>query len=370
MKKYLLLLAFTPYILFAKNNGDSLKFEIIKKSINFLSTDKVSFKESSGNGADCKNGDYDCLIKYCKDNKLKGGKDKIDEWKKLPNASEEDLKEMNEKIIADLTTPTPKDKRTKLNGYKEYKSSLTELASLFFNVKDDDVVSSNTGNDISVNSNVNNGNKSKIPFMALLFSLIALVLSLLSYLKGKNKPKSNDEKTNHELKAIGEIDLQELKSKLTQKQDIHFNSLEKQNKEFESRIKEFENRLLALETSSEKKTSNNSNKNNAQESNVQILYAVLPDNINSFSQSVFSNNQNGEQVYEIQINGDSATYVVSSDMKAQKYALTDFNYFLSSACELINQPTKDSRINTVTKGTLVKSGSDWIIQSKAKIEFK
>ena len=80
--------------------------------------------------------------------------------------------------------------------------------------------------------------------------------------------------------------------------------------------------------------------------------------------------QNGEQIYEIQVNGEKATYKITNEANPQKYALTDYNYYLAKACDFQNQPVKNCKINTTLEGTLTLSSGNWIIQSKARIEFK
>lgn len=106
------------------------------------------------------------------------------------------------------------------------------------------------------------------------------------------------------------------------------------------------------------------------EFNGPTLYAQLPDIENGFVPSVISSFQNGENVYELKINDDRGIFWISNDLKAQKYALADYGYFLGTGCELLNQPFKDCRIVTTAKGTLQKQGESWIILSKAKITFQ
>ena len=80
--------------------------------------------------------------------------------------------------------------------------------------------------------------------------------------------------------------------------------------------------------------------------------------------------QNGEQIYQIEIDGDRGVFAISEDAHVQKYALSDFNFYLPKACDFANQPTKNSRIHTLRNGTLTKSPAGWMIENKALIEFR
>lgn len=101
-----------------------------------------------------------------------------------------------------------------------------------------------------------------------------------------------------------------------------------------------------------------------------VFYAKLADLDDGFSAAVMDSQQNGEQIYEIKVEGETAAYGISTDPNAQKYALAEFTFTLGKACELLNQPFKGCQIILQREGTLVKIAGNWIIQQKAQIEFK
>lgn len=101
-----------------------------------------------------------------------------------------------------------------------------------------------------------------------------------------------------------------------------------------------------------------------------IFYAKLADLDDGFSAGIMVSQQNGEQIYEIKMEGDTAAYAISGDPNAQKYALAEFTFTLGKACELLNQPFKGCQIILQREGSLVKIAGNWIIQQKAQIEFK
>ena len=96
----------------------------------------------------------------------------------------------------------------------------------------------------------------------------------------------------------------------------------------------------------------------------------MPDLNNGFSNDILRNEQNGEQVYEIIITDQTATYSVSGNTAAQGYALNDVSYILGRACTLGNQPFPNCRIDNKLNGTLTKTAEGWTIGNKALVEFK
>lgn len=102
----------------------------------------------------------------------------------------------------------------------------------------------------------------------------------------------------------------------------------------------------------------------------EVRYAKFPNLDDGFGPDMITSIQNGEQVYEIQATGDTAIFRIANDMNAQKYALAEPAFTLNKACELSNQPFKGCRIVLHSEGTLVKISGNWIVQQKAKIEFK
>lgn len=102
----------------------------------------------------------------------------------------------------------------------------------------------------------------------------------------------------------------------------------------------------------------------------EFFYAKFPNSKGAFSAEELIPVQNGELVYEIKLKDGAGVYEISQDIDAQKYALSDVNYYLSEGCDFINQPSKDSWIINKSEGKLIQSGGQWVIQEKAVIEFR
>ncbi len=105
------------------------------------------------------------------------------------------------------------------------------------------------------------------------------------------------------------------------------------------------------------------------ETETKTFFAKRPDLDNGFKQTDFSTSQNGEQVYHIEIKGNAATFMIVNDASSQKYALSNYRYYLEKACIFLNEPMPNCRIDTKELGELEKNGNNWIIQKKAQIEF-
>jgi len=102
---------------------------------------------------------------------------------------------------------------------------------------------------------------------------------------------------------------------------------------------------------------------------VKIFFAKLPDLEKGFNEADFLSVQNGEQIYELTLTDLEGTFIISSTIEAQIYALSDVNTYLTGACEFHTPPSRNSKIVTTSPGTLQKSGMHWLIIDKAKIDF-
>ncbi|MES2275970.1 MAG: hypothetical protein V4592_08105 [Bacteroidota bacterium] len=101
---------------------------------------------------------------------------------------------------------------------------------------------------------------------------------------------------------------------------------------------------------------------------VQRLYAKFPADEHRFSSEMLVAAQDGEQVYEIDILGDTGTYRVSESAAVQRYALSEDKYLLACAYEEI--PTnRNVRIVNEGTGRLSRSGGDWHIDQKVPVKF-
>lgn len=381
-----------PISLFAQeNSGKDVQFKMIKAAISFLATDTISFEQSSQKPANCT--DYDCLAKYCRDNKLTNAEPLVDSWKVVPITSELDLESLKDGIIKKLTTgSSKKEKRKNLPGYKDFESNLNNLVNSFKETDDvgngESQTSAGNGTDLkpqrtdpdtesplsTISEETKPQSGSMLPTIAFLVSLTALVVGLFAFTRGKKDAEKNKQ-INVGNTAIME-EIKAIKARITQNQSDSQKPLQNRISSLEDRVSDLESRIrnMKMEANIVSTTSNlefeKPSSSTAAINTQNNAFAKLPDLGNGFSSVILAKEQNGEQIYEIEITGDNAIFTITEDKYAQKYALSDPNYYLSSACDFYNQPVKGANIKVIENGTLTKSGSNWIIQSKAKIEFR
>ena len=403
-KLLFVLFIITPSFTFSQNNGDSLKFEIIKETVSFLAIDKATFTNSSGKKLSCKYPNYNCLEIYINKQDLKGVNGKLNAWKSETSSSKEDLNKLVRNIIYEITTGSPKKQnRTKFKEFNPFKTKLNTIAEAFKASKasseenstklssdseskdtsisntDDQLSSANDqigfeNNSVDVNNNdslsdnqgIDSG--SSLTLISFILSLLAFGLSVYLLLTRKRK-SSNNNKINKFDNHIYPDTLDPLKQSIkNQKADL--DKISDYLKNMDSSILQLQNRIKVLEVLSEKKVDNEESSVYTRKVENTLKYARYPNKSNGFTNDVLKDSQNGEMIYEIELQGNHAQFYISSNPSAQNFALTDIKNYLGDACDFINQPSKGCEIHTKTKGTLTKSDGIWIIQNKSTIEFK
>jgi len=213
-------------------------------------------------------------------------------------------------------------------------------------------------------------------YAALLISAIALGLQLIP----RKSSKPRDGSLNSGVFSDIQLEFTRLRADLNSRIGrIELNSLVEKVNVLEEKINQLERPIREIEwtgfakspVSPEADACGSLSQESAQaEQGAEVWFAKLADLEDGFSSGILSTVQNGEQVYEIQTNGDTAVYRISSNPSAQKYALAESAFTLGKACDLLNQPFKGCHIALQKEGILVNTSGNWIIQQKAKIEFK
>jgi hypothetical protein len=216
-----------------------------------------------------------------------------------------------------------------------------------------------------------------LTWLALLLSIIAMVL----HFRSRKPPKSKAAAIPTTIITDLQYDIGRLRS------DLNNRLVHSDLSGLAEKIKLVEEKVMQMGQLTREKEWTNFKKKNIEEeagqvsknqtpvrestqTDRQIVYAKLADLDDGFSSGIISLTQNGEQVYEIQTEGDTGVYRISSDPNAQKYALAESTFTLGKACELLNQPFKGCQIVLQKEGSLLNISGNWIIQQKAKIEFK
>jgi len=374
MKKYLFLLCVLPLAVTAqKNNADSIRYTMIKAAVHFYASDDTAFKKATEKTSGCIYPDYDCLLKFCQRNDLQGVDNKISSWNDKNYNSKEELDKLKNKILSEISA-NKKEYRTKLPGYDTLVSVMSTAVSAFRQSPVATPAGGAPGLDALKPGGGGNGQAmpNLLTWIALLAGIGSLLLSISLF---KRRPKKESDMSGNA--GSGSLDTTKLESKIAAlpdqlllKADISaMKTLEQKIADMETKLKQLEKRQQEHTNVSSNKTVQPQKKADTAAETAKPFYAKMPDQSNGFSNDIFRSEQNGEQVYEIAVAGNTATYWISNDPGAQYYALNDVNYILGRACTLSNQPFPNCRINTKQKGTLTKTTEGWAIANKAVVEF-
>ncbi len=373
MKNILLIILLVPIFGFGSNSLEELKFELISVTIQFLATDE-KISNTKDFPFDCKVLQYDCLNSYCENKQIVGGIDRVKKWKVIPVKNVSELKYLSDEIVGEITNVQDgKVYRTKFSNYEDYTRKLNEIVNSYVEKSSnqlpvgDDSMDEDGSSEINSEHSQSNGNGIFLNILAFIFGIVGAVLSVFLLTKQKLLNKLYFRLNSVETRLTTFIDeLPNLKRNSQSEFDIEkYNNLMEKIANLESKILQKEKRQFEFEVENKKQQVNIEE---IKES-AQHKYAKIPDIPNGFSNSLLVQYQDGEQIYEIIIKDNIAEFRVANDEGAQKYALSDFNYYLSPACSFMNQPLKGSKIQTSKSGILRKEGNNWILEQKAQIEF-
>lgn len=371
MKRYLLVLLLLPGSLMAQQKIiDSIKFELIKATVHFYATD-TAFNRTGIGLSQCKSSNYDCLKEFSKTNNLTKVDERITSWSGVKCQTVDDLLKLKERVITDLTDK--KEYRKELPGYGDYTKRLFNLMAILPNVVPPILTETPSKGD-TIKKAAENSNGTIVPkdgettglltWIALFAGLGGLGLSGWVYTRNPTMNTHSNNLTNVDIADKLEGKIATLNTQLLLKADAstvpalqqRIDELEKELRQLTQKAQE----TIAPSTLAAKV---------ADVVSKAIVYAKLPDLPNGFSNSILKKEQNGEQVYEIVINDNTATYSISENSPAQTYAMNDVSYILDGGCTLLNQPFNNCRIHTKEKGILTKTGEGWMVDRKAVVEF-
>lgn len=101
-----------------------------------------------------------------------------------------------------------------------------------------------------------------------------------------------------------------------------------------------------------------------------VKYARYADQGDGFSNQELLDKEDSETIFELTLlTQSSATFKISSDPNAQRYALSNSPYFLGKTSQYDTFPSGNSLINTEVPGELKLQGNKWLIVKPAQISF-
>jgi hypothetical protein len=410
MKKALLLILLWPVALLGQDL-EHTKFEMIKASAKFLITDKVVSADLKYQ-INCTRDNYTCLESQLDNKIFKGIVGKVRKWRQKTVRDQEDLKQLKALIWKDIILPPPKAYRLKLPGFPVYEHAMATLLKGQVQAKPksipvvrnaqptatmierDPLPEADTFPEPSAMASESARPLTNLPliqktsfmesippYFSLIVSAIAIIISFFAVTKKPARSRQKEVRTfNYE------PDINSVQMRITELKEAIETFRLKMLKDHELFMKSVEDRLQeAISTGSkvvewpiERKSELPPSTVNAEQYSAEveapvavIKYAKFSDTRNGgFSLGIMRDQQNGEQTYQLELMGEQATYAIAEDLKAQKYALQNYEY-LANACEIRNQVQPKSRIVTVEKGTLHKGADQsWVIVNRAIIEFR
>ncbi len=402
MKKWMIVFVFTICQFSANAQADAekqiseAKFQIIKETIEFLASDKETFKEAKEKQcANCIG--YKDLLQFIEKNKLKKADGLISEWKKIQidtsfNGWKNSIQKFRNQVIGDITSGA-KSKRKNFQNYKAYEGSLelviekVSIAEPIANVPDvqkieekpGPVVESKVTEPEIVMSEKSSESASFFAFLpdlskdmsyTILLLLIAGIMFLLWVLRNKNQVIERNERTlNDHLHKSGSTEFQS-------------KSLSNELRAVKQKLKEAEAEIAILQENVRAELERNERlsavpeieksveKAPAPAVESPIKYARYADQGDGFSVQELLEEEDSETIFELMIlSPNTASFKISNNQNAQRYALSNSPYFLGKTSLYDTFPTGNSLINTDIPGELKLQGNKWLIVKPIQISF-
>jgi hypothetical protein len=376
------------------------KFKIVKRTIEFLSTDTASFKGITVNVChSC--ADYGQVRQFAA--KITKADVLIDQWiKTTVGGNKADLTQFRKAVLHDITSGSArKENRLNAPGFKGYDEDITGIIESAFTpataaaseqpvpaiannseVGDAETPTAENPDEdkapIPVAIDINNNKRPLIADMPWIFvatTLLGALLALYFYADGRKHKMTKESlkrqlKDQHELMADREKDFQRIKTDVkTLKEELEEAELryeemsEKQaaeRKQYQQRVKDA--RQIQLEPELPVSFSKGFTP--------VVKYARYADKVDGFSSADLLDQDDNETIFEITITSPgTGAFRISNNRQAQRYALSNASYFFSNTCQYDSLPLADSVIVTNTPGQLELNGDKWTIRYPAKISF-
>lgn len=416
MKLVFILPLFFCSVLFAATTTDpehkyrEAKFNIIKRTIEFLSTDTMFHNVKKHECDACT--DYPHLKIFAKP--IDGGVGLISDWFNVTVSNYQQLQHFRDDVIKTITTGGKNNHRTRrprFAGYGQYLSDIKQIV----DATGDVTASSNTNDSTedaqknispdarsstregrleaeianlqdSIRNMINAQKAHAGTILGLqtdwwfIGGLVALSLLVIYLLFKERTQRKKKEMLKRDIKLI-HTQKSAIAEELTALRGASHN-LRERTEAAEAKAKELEEKLANERRRNQQKGreghEDRYQDNNNQHGRVNLSkefrpitkYARYADKGDGFSSGDLLDASDSETIFEISITAPgTGVFSISSNRQAQKYALSNASYFLSNTCQYDTLPSANSEIITTTPGQLELNGDKWIIRYPAKISF-
>ncbi|GGE41269.1 hypothetical protein [Pedobacter psychrotolerans] len=207
----------------------------------------------------------------------------------------------------------------------------------------------------------------------MLYGALGVIVLLLAIMLFKN---NNDQKKSgkllKDLKRIRE-ERDQLRHEIENlRNDMReINALREEDKSALALLQQ-ELSAALLKQTAEEEVANNTvvwDKPEAPQKIQETFYSRYADLVDGFSAAELLSNEGNDTIFEITIlSPNKASFKVSANLAAQKYALSNADYFLEPTCHYDTLPS--GTIINESPGSLTLSGGKWEIKEQAKISFR
>jgi hypothetical protein len=373
---------------------EDAKFKIVKATIEFLASDTTKFQQvKEKKCVECK--DYKELLEYVKLNKITNADALINDWKKIKIDTTEanwnkSLSEFKSLVVNDIASKE-KSYRKQLPTYKPYSTKLDSIIKEVsvlglepveseINAQDssETMASAKEVAPLSIVPPQENVYFNFLPvismnmYYTIIFSLLAILVILLWIFTSKNKALQRKVKSLHE--KLGKAENNEW---LTRSNGNELRIVSEKLKDAEKELGILHENLNA-EIARNKRLSDITPIEEQAKSNVSSIPAFIPvikyaryaDQGDGFSVQELLDEEDGETIFQLtQQSSNSASFKISSNQNAQRYALSNSPYFLGKTSIYDAFPSNNSLINTDVVGELKLQGNKWLITKPIQISF-
>lgn len=377
---------------------DETKLAMIKACVEFLATDREKFGiPKQPLCPDCRS--VESLSAFVKTNNITRGDVLINDLKSVVIKADAEhvpdgLSEFKKTILNRVTEGPEKEYRKKLKSYLPFTEKLDSLASSFgsgASLTDGGEVTKDTSRQ-SVSTATQKLPQQDAPlFTPLGYAVVALLLIGLVLLyrlrKSYDRQSGRDHKRIEGLKSDNEslrAKVEDLRQELGKtKQDLksareqHDKLLASTRPQTKPAPKEAADvpakprSTLVKKKDVEAKPSETPAPQAPPAPRFLSMFARYADLGDGFSDLDLVNNASDNTVFELKLDSPgSGIFVVTDNLMAQRFALSNKDLFLNRTCDFDTFPPANARIVTDTPGTVKKEGDKWTITQKAKVRFE
>lgn len=373
------------------------KFRIIKATVEFLASDKETFKDVRESKCDpCT--DYNGLLVFVEKNKIKKADLLINKWKTTQIDTtysnwKNSIEKFKNMVVGDISTGA-KVKRKTFPNYNAYSQALNSIIGAVsiaptdalteekaLPETHDEIVEPAVTEPYKIMSETDSHSASFFSFLpdlskdmayVLIFLLLAGIVYFIWTLRHYAKLLGRDTNALNELVRKNENKEWELKKVQTELKNVtlKLSTTEQELTKIQEDIKAEAERNKRLAATPKIKVKAKPAPEVPVPHSPTVKYARYADQGDGFSDQELLDEEDSETIFELTfLTPQSASFKISTNTNAQRYALSNSPYFLGKTSQYDSFPSGNSLIKTDQPGELKLQGNKWLIIKPIKISF-